>query len=263
MSLWRLSLFIGGNDKSNFLKGVEMINRRIIFTSLMLAVTIVFMEKSVLAKEYNVFSTLDYFSVDGADDLFQSEANFLDKNFGGGTSQVNDDPGLGARIGLMLAVKSMESLRYGFSFGYVKGPEVTAKSFSGPALTPQNWIKTEGKTTYYRLLIEGTKDLITRKRFSFRLGVGAGISLGKLDRKNSYSGGWRIARPNHTKYDSIGFSWEVSPTLVWRFEKTTLLVGVRYTQFADIKDVDVATSAGAAKTDLEWAPISAFVGIEF
>jgi hypothetical protein len=217
----------------------------------------------VYSRDYKLSSALDYFTVDGADKLFKNEADFLNSNFGGGSSVIDTNPGYGVRVGLMFPVKSVANLNVGCSLGYINGPTVTATSYSGPGLTPQSWIKTEGKTTYYRLLIEADKKLLVHKHFSFKLGAGVGLSYGSLDRKESYSGGWYLARDSNTKYNSTGFSWEVSPSIGWAFEKTNLILGMRYAQFADIKNISVETSAGKGRKNLEWSSFGAFVGIEF
>lgn len=210
-----------------------------------------------------VLTSMDYFSVDKFDDVFEEEANFLDSNFGGGSSEIDKRPGLGARVGYMIPISQSQRINLGISVGYVSGPRVDATSYSGPALIPESHIKTEGEAHCIRILLEGAKNFQINKRLGFRFGVGAGMARGRLERRTAYSTGWSLTRSKSSSYSTSNLTWEISPALIWNFEKSAISLGLRYAHFPDIENVEIATGGGIQRRKVRWSPLGAFLGFEF
>lgn len=175
----------------------------------------------------------DYFFFNEADDKFKDQSRALrgeaDALAAIGQEDIDTKEGPGGRLGLTYAPS--ESVRFGPSLGYIKGPQHTA-DFDGSALFFPASLRREIDVEFLRLLGEVSVKRPLSGALSVRLGAGAGVARGSMDVEESwFIGGINNAGGGEDSW--TGFTWEVSPALVFEGDRLGLELGFRYAQFPD------------------------------
>ena len=181
---------------------------------------------------------VDYFlpgNIDEAADKAEKDSKDIVNFFNGVPQSITEsEGGIGARLKYMRSL-SQNKLRMGGSFGYIKGPNT--KSTVNDLNFPPGSLEVDFENTFIRVLFELEKLFSLSDFHIIKLGAGAGFGKGKSEQTFTYTGFYESFFLNSSESkSSTGFTWEVSPSMVFRTASVDLEFGVRYAKFPKIKE---------------------------
>ena len=201
---------------------------------------------------------IDYYSQGNLEDnLDQDEKNFRDIVAGeGGESHPSHvtNGGAGLRVGFHVPFKSLNNWAWGFGLNYV--PALNTELNVHDPTSPPGDLKSEIENTYTRGIFEIAKYFPLREGLLFRIGAGAGIGQGITIQKLSSSGYYSSWGSYGSSHRSTGFTWEVSPAVVFDLGGKNIELGLRYASFPKIEKSE-ETSA------VEYRGLAGYIGFAF
>ena len=102
-----------------------------------------------------------------------------------------------------------------------------------------------------RLMVEGAGRVPISDTVYLRLGGGLGLGKAEVEDEISTTLG-----NTSGEADETGFTWEVSPAIVFKAGRTDIEVGARYAQFPKIDETDETY-------EIDWSPFGVYVGAAF
>jgi opacity protein-like surface antigen len=190
--------------------------------------------------------------------------------FGALDSDISE--GLGARAGV--GVSAGGGWEWGGSLGYVKGPSAdfgyytTIWDFSFSTTDPiaTRAMSDEYDTSFLRLLLEGRKRFSLGGSMEFRLGAGAGLAKGNLQRtfrslthpNPAYIPGLDTVLSADVDESWTGFTWEAGPSVAFVREKWEAELAVVYASFPK-----TSKGAGQGFSEFKWNPLGVRLGVAF
>ncbi len=210
------------------------------------------------------FATFDYYLAgDVADDIeneIQDSAEASTQTGDPATADTDTSNGVGGRIGYLRNLSRHFAL--GGSLGYVAGPTIDSELtfLSGGISGITGNANTTVKTSYLRFMAEGVGKLPLNEKVTLNLGLGLGAASAKMEQEGTVfltNGFSSVSDSVDADESTIGFSWEISPSVDFHLEKVDLALGLRYSQFPKIKESDETVEIE------EWNALGFFAGVKF
>jgi hypothetical protein len=199
------------------------------------------------ATDLDIFTTIDYYLRSGIEDDIEDANTTAVVAAGTANGEVTTTNGIGGRIGARTLVD--EVFDVGFSLGYVVGPEIESVLD-----TPAGRLTETTDTRFIRVMGEGGFHVRLADRVRLRLGAGAGLASAKVETEREASG--TVTASANGSESKQGFTWELSPALVFTGEKLDVEVGARYAQFPKISETNDTP-------EIDWTPLGFYLGIIF
>lgn len=213
-------------------------------------------------RKVRIFETVDVFWTGNADNALQSDSadaarELVNQGFDAAEATVQKQSAIGARVGVLIPVARVEGLDMGASVGYISGPNSKTILNARSAIFGQGFLVDDRRIQFLRGLAEAHYNLPLAGNWSMDLGAGAGAAMGFV--RDSCSANGLLLNDcafNYVTTSWTGFSWEASPSIVYKVNSTLLDFGMRYAGFPKF--------GGTNNTSrIVWRPLGIFLGAAF
>lgn len=209
------------------------------------------------------FATLEWFDPGDAYNTFLLNLPLQDVSL----SQFSDQglsvtSGFGGRIGMMYPVRirapiEITNASLGVSLGYVHGPSADINVDLASLNVGVGLGHVRATSKFRRVMMEFQKDIpLSSKGATLRLGASGGLASGEVNTSFDTSGAFAGSKPGTTVVSWTGFSWELSPAIMFYRGGTEWWAGLRYSVFPKL-------TGGTSQVAFEWETTGFYLGFGF
>ncbi len=210
----------------------------------------------------SVLALIEQYSTGGMNDAFekdtQSAVNSLGLVYENAEGKTTTTKGFGGRLGIFQ--EGVGNLNYGMSLGYIKGPKITQTIFASDPFFTSSTIENKMETSYLRLLAEAGKELPITTSIAIKIFGGAGLARGRIKQSSMASGSvvsdLGLPALMNSSEDWAGFTWEISPSIMFKTQRSSLEIGIKYAEFPTLK-------GDSNSPKISWKPLILFAGVSF